>query len=523
MDNSKKQFDGAFGPIKPTVKIFEGTPKLGYKRSHKTAWILATISITICAVILLLTGIIVFKSLNISAQSFVGKQNGLFGKIGDMLRGGTGNLKLQGETSGQINILLLGIGGENHDGGYLTDTILLAQIRPNEGQISLVSIPRDYLAKMPNLGELKINSAFALEYAKNHDWNKAGQASLEAVSKISNLTIPYFAVIDFSGFEKAIDEVGGLDINIERTFTDYSYPDSKEGYLPPQTFKQGFEHMDGKRALIFARSRHAAGPEGSDFSRSQRQHKILEALKDKLSSLNIVHDTATINKLLSVFAGHFHTNLSPGEILHAYTLINGYSKDNISTLNLDPSTNLICPQILESNGAYVLTPCPGKTDKDIEDFFKHSFIYGKLAGETSTVWIATNNAGGLAYKQTEKKLLGSGITAWPIEYSDVTPEDTVVYKINDKPATLEYLKNVLQAREVTLPPPNIKIDGSKTDFILILGKNIRLDPVPKADPPKPKSNESLDENTPSNVETQTQVKPNGTGTEKPTPTITNMR
>ena len=108
------------------------------------------------------------------------------------------------------------------------------------------------------------------------------------MQNLTGLQVPYFAVMDFSGFEKAIDQVGGVDVTVDRTFTDYQYPDSGTGYLPPQTFTAGPQHMDGARALIFARSRHAAGVEGSDFARSQRQQKIIDAFKQKVLSMNLV-------------------------------------------------------------------------------------------------------------------------------------------------------------------------------------------------------------------------------------------
>jgi len=110
-----------------------------------------------------------------------------------------------------------------------------------------------------------------------------------------------------------------VDIKIDRTFTDYQYPDSGTGYLPPQTFTAGWEHMDGARALIFARSRHAAA-RSSDFARSTRQQKVIQAFKDKTLNLNLITDSGKINSLLGTFADHFHTNI-PGEIYHLYSLI----------------------------------------------------------------------------------------------------------------------------------------------------------------------------------------------------------
>jgi hypothetical protein len=88
------------------------------------------------------------------------------------------------------------------------------------------------------------------------------------------------------------------------------------------------------------------------------------------------------------------------------------------------------------------------------------------------VWIATANPKLSSYKRIEAALTEAGLTVWPIAYSDVEPEQSIVYQVNNKPATSEYLKSMLKTREVTVPPPNIKIDATRSDIILILGSNL---------------------------------------------------
>jgi LCP family protein required for cell wall assembly len=323
-----------------------------------------------------------------------------------------------------------------------------------------------------NLGYRKINAAFAEGYARNKDWNEAGLWARQVVGQIAGVDIPYFAVVDFSGFEKAIDQIGGVNVTVDRTFTDYEYPDSGTGYLPPQTFTQGEQHLNGARALIFARSRHAAGPEGSDFSRSLRQQKIMQAFKTKVQQLNLVTDGGQITSLLQTFASHFHTNLSPGQLLRLAKVGQKMNKDRIVSTSLDPVTGLICSEITAETKAYVLVPCYGKTPEDIQNFFQNALSIGKLTAEKSVVWIATANPKLSSYKRIEAALTEAGLTVWPIAYSDVEPEQSIVYQVNNKPATSEYLKSMLKTREVTVPPPNIKIDATRSDIILILGSNL---------------------------------------------------
>lgn len=457
--------------VPPKVKISSGEPKLnllmasqprsGRKVLKKILWV-------IVIVILILGGAVFFRAESLSQKIFVGKTVTIFSLIKDAF-GGSGT-KLVGEDLGQINILLLGIGGEGHDGPYLSDTMILAQIRPDIGTIAMVSIPRDYWATLPNGGQGKINEAFSDGYLKNHDWNEGGQWATQAAEKLSGLQIPYFAVLDFSGFEKAINQVGGVDVNIENTFTDYSYPnDATNGYLPPLTFTAGWEHMDGTRALEFARSRHAAGIEGSDFARGLRQQKIISAFKDKVLNLNLIKDAGTINSLMGTFADHFHTNLSPAEILHIYDLSKQQDIKNFISLSLDPSTSLVCPVIRQDTGAYTLEPCDGKTTLDIENFFKNVFTLGKITAEKSVVWLSTSTGDRAAYNAADTELKQAGLTVWELPYKGQALSQNIFYQANPKPATAEFIKNTLNATEATLPPPGVKVDNSKVDVIVILG------------------------------------------------------
>lgn len=440
------------------------------KRSNprrKWKWFLG-----ILAVLILVFGIFVAaRASGLINKIFIGQNSSIYSRISDLISSSTGGTKLEGENDGQVNVLLLGIGGPEHDGPYLTDTMILVQMRPKDKKATLISIPRDFLTNTKEIGQRKINAVFAESYSRSKDWNSAGESIRQVVSKMTGLDIPYFAVIDFKGFEKTVDQLGGVDIQIENTFTDYTFPDNGLGYIPPVTFKEGQEHMDGKRALIFARSRHAAGSEGSDFARSARQQKIIYAVKSKVESLNIVADAGKINEIFSIVGQHFHTNLTPGQMLHAYNLTKDFPKENIINLSLDPEGGVICPQTLEESGAWVLTICPGKTTNDLQDYFKNSFSTGQLTSEKATVWLADSSTTGKLYKQAEKELTNAGIRVLKVLYGGQPLTQNVIYSVNHKPATSDFITSKLNASSVSLPPPGIKIDSSKVDVIVILGSN----------------------------------------------------
>ena len=461
-------------------------------QQKKRRWVTITIFVFL-VMFIIFGGWALSRAMSLSSKIFVGQKTTFMQKLQNLLSVTTGTqTKLTGEDTGQINVLLLGIGGEGHDGPYLSDTIIVAQIRPETGAVTLVSIPRDYWAQMPDGNYFtKINNAFSAGYTKNHDWNEGGSYARTTVEKISGLTIPYFAVIDFSGFEKAIDQIGGLDIHVDRTFTDYSYPDSGNGYLPPLTFKEGNDHMNGTRALEFARSRHAAGSEGSDFARSLRQQKIIQGFKSKAFGQNLISDAGAINKLLSVFADHFHTNMTPAELYHAYTI----TKDknlNILSISLNPETGLICPEILESNGAYVLVPC--KSEEDVKNFFQNSYAAARLKTEGSVVWLASSTGNRQAYQTAFRKLTDAGLTVFELSYNKDDLTTTVAYQVNPKPATMEFIHNILNSTEVTLPPPGVHLPKDRVDVVIVLGANAPVEATPKPylAPPARKSTSTED-------------------------------
>lgn len=250
------------------------------------------------------------------------------------------NIELKKTASGteSINILLLGIGGGNHEGPKLTDTIILANLNLKDQKISLVSLPRDMWSF--DLRD-KVNSAYARGEAKKEGGGLVLSESI--VSKITGQEVNYGVVIDFSGFIKSVDLMGGLDMSVERAFDDYQYPitgnenelcghtekevedftasNSAEAELPKffpcryehLHFEKGDQHMDGATALKFVRSRHAIGPEGTDFARSQRQEKVIKAFMDKAFSLKIIGNPTKIIGLYNTVKDSVDTDIPQEE------------------------------------------------------------------------------------------------------------------------------------------------------------------------------------------------------------------
>lgn len=295
---------------------------------------------------------------------------------------GAGERKLKGEKEDRINFLLLGVGGYGHDGPDLTDTIMLASLRPSDGKIAMLSIPRDLSVEIPGYGWRKINNANAFG-----EWQEKGygpELASDVVSDITGQTVHYYVRIDFAGFIEFIDEIGGIEVEVERSFTDYSYPAPNDEYQVV-SFSQGLQKMDGDTALKFVRSRHGTNGEGSDFARSKRQQKILIALKNKILTPSVILNPAKLITLFDTVKDHTSTNVTSREIMQFIRMAGKIDTENVITEVLDngPNGPLYATNI---DGAYMLLPRGGNWNEvqNIADTIFDQSTVGTAADSNSS-------------------------------------------------------------------------------------------------------------------------------------------
>ena len=243
------------------------------------------------------------------------------GLIGDFVF--TPTQKVQ-TSENRTNILILGKAGEGHDAADLTDTIIFASISHANPTLSLISLPRDIW--IPEL-RAKLNSTYYWGNQKKEDGGVILTKS--TVESIVGQPVHYGLVIDFSGFMKIIDVLGGVEVEVEREFVDDKYPiagkenDECDGDLEYKCryktvrFEEGKKVMDGETALIFARSRNAEGDEGTDLARETRQQKILEAIQAKTLSSEVLLSPKKILAVWGVVRESVETDIdtSAGAIL----------------------------------------------------------------------------------------------------------------------------------------------------------------------------------------------------------------
>ncbi len=372
--------------IKPSVNPADTTDKPKTAQKNATCFlvkpkkgsrikkILASFVIIIIIAFAVFSSSIIFSNENL-IKGFTNLN--FLGQVGNLIV--SSDKPLKGEQNDRINFLLLGIGGNNHDGGNLTDTMILGTLKPSTNQIAMMSIPRDLYVKSTSSGWEKINAVNA--YAEAKKPGSGGEATREFLSNLLGTEIDYYAVIDFDGFEKLIDEFGGVDVYVDNDLIDYSYPilNREDAYPIASRFetlniKKGWQHFDGATALKYTRSRHALGPEGSDFARSKRQQKVLIALKNKIAQYNYLLDPSKIASLISAYGKNVSTNMQIWEMLKLAKLAkNADTEHPINYSLVEGHAPLLYDQIV--NGAYVLLPYGGNYDK-IKFVWQNIFTMG---------------------------------------------------------------------------------------------------------------------------------------------------
>lgn len=266
------------------------------------------------------------------------------------------NLK---ETDGRTNVLILG--SDKRSVGdvesVLTDTLLVASIGRVEKNVVMISLPRD-LWVLAEGSEGKYHKKINAIYGDLYD---GGAESIRSVVEdVLGLPIHYYAVVDFVLFRDMINILGGIEVDVERTFDDFNYPKEGEeasscGRTPEEImslegqpliaifpcryehvhFEAGKQVMDGDMALKFVRSRKGTNSEGNDFARAARQQKVIMALKDRVLSLKTLVDIPRLKELYELYSGNVDTDIYLDATQGFYFLSQNIDFNKIRTIVLD--------------------------------------------------------------------------------------------------------------------------------------------------------------------------------------------
>lgn len=409
-------------------------------------------------------------------------------------RGGRSILSLsplERDRSGHTNILLLGVAGINKEGGNLSDSILLASINPKGPSVSFLSFPRDIFISS-SVGDHKINEIYArgrskaiAPYVKNGVLSmnelpasriqKAERSGLsvvkKAVSEFTGIPIHYGIVINFDAFEEVIDTLGGLDIFIREDIEDPFYPDGNYGY-ETFTIRRGLQHLDGKMALKYARSRKTS----SDFNRAQRQQDLLMALREKADKKTLLTDFKKLKEFYNVFQKNVNMDLGMTELIALAKIGVGidYQNSLSAVLNDDPTKKgglLYSPAREFYGGQFVLLP---KSVTDMQKFIDLLLIHPEVLLEKAQISIL-NGSGiqGEATRLADRlKRLGLHVTNVGNADNDIPLRTGYFRNISGKniDGTSEFLSNFLRMKEKKSETPVIN-NGGVIDLEIVIGEN----------------------------------------------------
>lgn len=205
-----------------------------------------------------------------------------------------------------LNIVVLGTDGRANE-GFLsrTDSIMVLGVKPSQLRLSLFSIPRDVFIDVPGYGAQRINTINLL--AEQTQRGAGPHLVMKSIAEDFGISLERYVRLDFNGFVALVDAVGGITIDVEHTIIDDAYP-TENGGTEYIKFDIGVQQMDGKRALVYARTRHA----DDDYHRANRQQQVISALLAKL--INPLRWPAA----LSVFRSSVDTNLT---VMDMYTVV----------------------------------------------------------------------------------------------------------------------------------------------------------------------------------------------------------
>jgi LCP family protein required for cell wall assembly len=211
-----------------------------------------------------------------------------------------------------VTFLLLGSDKRPGQTYFRTDTIVIAVIRPASGQVALISVPRDLYVYIPTVGMDRVNTAY--EYGEMYDYPGGGLALLkDTILYNLGLSIDHLAIVDFDGFRRIVDTLGGVDVPVFCPYTDWhlldpSYDPEDENNWALYTVGPGLVHMDGELALWYARSRKRS----SDFDRGRRSQEVLRALYTRALQTNSI---SKIPELYNDFSSAIITDLTLPDLL----------------------------------------------------------------------------------------------------------------------------------------------------------------------------------------------------------------
>jgi LCP family protein required for cell wall assembly len=359
-----------------------------------------------------------------------------------------------------VNFLL--IGSDKRPGSsYRTDTMLVAIAWLNEGQVSLISIPRDLWVYIPTIGMQRINTAYQSGETSGYAGGGPGLLK-ETIMYNLGVRIDHTAMVEFDGFRRIVDTLGGIEVPVGCAYTDWrlidpTYNPEDENNWWMYTVGPGEIHMDGDLALWYARSR----SKSNDFDRGRRQQEVLRSIFNKALKTDTFKK---IPQLYNDFSSTIVTDMSLTEMLSMSPYALNFTNANIRGYYIRP------PYVhswTTPGGAAVLLP----NEEPLKQMLLEAATLSTYAKQRETITIEVQNGSPLeaydALAASRLNYAGYQTLVSPADRRDyggsVLVDFTPNQDINQQQAILSAL-NLYSASVISLP------GGSSTaQYRVILG------------------------------------------------------
>lgn len=391
-------------------------------------------------------------------------QSGLFDFLRTVV---TGSASLRTGSDGRTNILIFGTSGYDmagseadgvHDGAQLTDSIMILSIDQTSKDVAMLSLPRD-LKTTTCTATSKINELYYCENKNNNNEIGGANKLRDRVSSILGIEIQYYVHINWMSLIQIVDAIGGVTVTVDDDIND----DWTKTYI-----KAGVPvTLNGEQALGLARARH--GTANGDFTRGDSQQKIMIAIKDKISSMNL--GIGDVINLANVLGDNLRSDFTSDSIYAGAKVFTETSFDSIRQIPLIGSNSNYFTTGEIRGISYVLPTAGDGNFNNIRKYVKQSLLKNPVILENAQIAIL-NGSGVADIEKAEKTELESSI--FNVKTTGNAPsgqyfEKLYLYALTNKPATQEKLETYYGVKAMSAEYLPNGIDTNGIDFVVILG------------------------------------------------------
>ncbi len=368
-------------------------------------------------------------------------------------------------------VLIMGFDRRPPETVYRADTMLLARIDPKTKQVWMMSIPRDLRVEIPGVGHRKMNDA----YARGRE-----QLAIDTVEKLTGIPVNHFMAVNFTGFQRAVDAMGGVWVDVPTEIDDIKA--DRSPHHRAAHVDAGYQLLDGEHALTFVRSRDYVD---ADITRMKNQQIFFKAIADQIATKTSM---AKIPHIVSSVAPYISTDMSLVEMLRTAQALKGAGSSNVYTATLPgewrspflwPDDAGIQALVKKFRAGVPFEP-KAKPSAGASGTVGAASSSGAVAAakKPSQVTVTVRNGAGIA---GVAKQVSSILKARAFEVVDVGNANQNVYK-----ETLVVYKDDKAAAELVAAtlPPGTKLVESRgmysfdSDILVVVGKDWDLSKVP---------------------------------------------